>query len=101
MQDINEKYKRFEDQSKLAEAGGGADRREKQHREGKLTARERIHIFLDAGTFVEMDKFVTHTCTNFGMDKSIIPGDGIVTGYGKVDRITSYNVCYTKLLRRH
>ncbi len=90
MQDINEKYKRFEDQSKLAEAGGGADRREKQHREGKLTARERIHIFLDAGTFVEMDKFVTHTCTNFGMDKSIIPGDGIVTGYGKVDGRLAY-----------
>ena len=51
-----------------------------------MTARERIDMLLDKGTFVELDKFVTHRCTNFGMEKNKIPGDGVVSGYGKIER---------------
>jgi propionyl-CoA carboxylase beta chain len=71
--------------NQLAEAGGGADRIERQHAQGKLTARERIELLLDPGTFVELDKFRTHRCLDFGMDKQRFPGDGVVTGYGHVD----------------
>ena len=85
MQNIEEKYQQFEERNKAAELGGGISRIEKQKSNGRLTARERIKIFLDPGTFVEMDKMVTHRCTNFGMDENVIPGDGVVTGYGKVD----------------
>ncbi len=70
--------------------GGGAARREKLHAQGKMTARERIEAFLDHGTFVEVDKLVTHRCTDFGMEKQKIPGDGVVTGYGKVDGETTF-----------
>ncbi len=69
----------------LAMAGGGADAVEKQHARGKLTARERIDAFLDAGTFRELDRFVVHRCTDFGMDGKKVPGDGVVTGYGRVE----------------
>jgi len=65
--------------------GGGAKRIEKQHDKGKLTARERIEKLLDPGTFVELDQFVKHRCTNFGMEKTEAPGEGVVTGYGTVD----------------
>src|SRR5271169_5385590 len=71
----------------LAEESGGAERRERQHREGKLSARERVLLLLDEGTFEETDKFVTHRCTDFGMgseDKRIL-GDGFITGYGRID----------------
>src|SRR5882724_11750455 len=68
-----------------AELGGGADRIKKQHEAGKLTARERIEALLDPGTFVEVDKFKTHRCTDFGMAERKILGDGVVTGYGKID----------------
>ncbi len=67
-----------------AEAGGGEQRRERQHREGKLAARERIELLLDEGTFEELDKLVTHRARDFGMDEQVIPGDGFVTGYGYV-----------------
>lgn len=67
-----------------AELGGGAARIEKQHAAGKLTARERIFALLDEDSFVEMDKFVTHRCGDFGMDKKRILGDGVVTGYGTI-----------------
>ncbi len=67
-----------------AVAGGGPARAERQHQAGKNTARERIEMLLDTGTFVEMDRLVTHRCTDFGMDKQKIPGDGVVTGYGQV-----------------
>jgi len=70
--------------------GGGKDRAEKQHQAGKLTARERIDLFLDPGTFVEVDRYVTHRCTNFGMEKNVFLGDGVVTGYGKVDGRTVF-----------
>ncbi len=82
--------------SRLAEldaqamAGGGAERREKQHQQGKLTARERIELLLDPGSFIEMDRFVTHRCTDFGMAEKKFPGDGVVTGHGTVDGRTIY-----------
>jgi len=78
---INELKKR-DDEAKL---GGGLKRIEAQHQKGKLTARERIDYFLDAGTFHEFDRFVVHRCTDFGMAKNKIPGDGVVTGYGEVN----------------
>jgi propionyl-CoA carboxylase beta chain len=65
--------------------GGGAARIAKQHEQGKLTARERIDLLLDPGTFVELDRFVVHRCTDFDMDKSKVLGDGVVTGWGLVD----------------
>jgi len=65
--------------------GGGVDRIEKQHAKGKLTARERINLLFDEGTFVELDAFVKHRCTNFGMEKLEAPAEGVVTGYGQVD----------------
>ena len=68
-----------------AEAAGGQERIERQHKAGKLTARERISFLLDEGTFEEVDKFVVHRCSDFGMDERKIPGDGVVTGYGKID----------------
>src|SRR6185369_2490667 len=68
-----------------AEEGGGRARIEKQHAAGKLTARERIELLLDAGSFVEIDALVTHRCRDFGRDKVSIPGDGVVCGYGTVD----------------
>ena len=67
-----------------AEAGGGKERTERQHAEGKLSARERIDLLLDEGTFEEMDKLVRHRCSDFGMDQQVVDGDGFVTGYGRV-----------------
>jgi propionyl-CoA carboxylase beta chain len=68
-----------------AELGGGEERIEKQHEEGKLTARERIELLLDPGSFVELDKFKVHRCDDFGMQNKKILGDGVVTGYGAVE----------------
>src|SRR5258708_315694 len=68
-----------------ADDGGGAERRERQHAEGKLSARERIDLLLDEATFEEMDKLVRHRCRDFGMDAAVIDGDGFVTGYGQIN----------------
>ncbi|MEM8930138.1 MAG: acyl-CoA carboxylase subunit beta [Acidobacteriota bacterium] len=68
-----------------ARLGGGQARIDKQHAAGKLTARERIDLLLDGGSFVELDALVTHRCTDFGMERQKIPGDGVVSGYGTVD----------------
>jgi propionyl-CoA carboxylase beta chain len=68
-----------------AEAGGGPERREREHNAGKLAARERIHLLLDEGTFEELDKFVRHRCADFGMESNRPAGDGFVTGFGRVD----------------
>src|SRR5262247_3139961 len=73
------------DLERRAELGGGADRQKRQHESGKLTARERIDLLFDAGTFEEVDKLVTHRCRDFGMDQQIVPGDGVVAGHGLVD----------------
>src|SRR6201982_2178417 len=67
-----------------AEEGGGPERRERQHKEGKLSARERIDLLLDEGSFEELDKLVTHRCRDFGMEEQTIPGDGFITGYGRI-----------------
>src|SRR5271155_1612488 len=68
-----------------AEAGGGAERREREHKAGKLSARERIQILLDEGTFEELDKFVRHRCVDFGAEENRPTGDGFVTGFGRID----------------
>lgn len=68
-----------------ARLGGGQKRIDSQHQKGKYTARERIAMLLDEGSFEEFDMFVTHRCTNFGMDKTTFLGDGVVTGYGTID----------------
>jgi propionyl-CoA carboxylase beta chain len=80
-----EKYKELTERINAAELGGGLDKIKKQHADGKKTARERITDLLDPGTFVELDKLVVHRITDFGMDETKIPGDGMVTGYGKID----------------
>jgi len=74
----------LKEKERLAELGGGQTRIDKQHEAQKLTARERIDLLLDSGSFVEMDKLVTHRCTDFGMDAQKFYGDGVVTGYGLV-----------------
>ncbi len=81
---------RLEDRIRVARQGGGSDRIAKQHAAGKLTARERIEILLDPGTFTEMDAFVTHRCTDFAMEKQKFPGDGVVTGHGKINGRTVF-----------
>jgi propionyl-CoA carboxylase beta chain len=73
-----------------AEAGGGEERMQRQHKEGKLSARERIDLLLDEGTFEEMDKLVRHRCRDFGMDEQVIDGDGFVTGYGRIHGRLAY-----------
>ncbi len=74
----------------LAQEGGGPERRDRQHTAGKLSARERIALLLDEGSFEETDEFVTHRCTDFGMESQRIPGDGFVTGYGQIDGRTVF-----------
>lgn len=82
---LQNKFKKFGDKNIEAEQGGGIERTEKQRQNGKLTARERVEKLLDAGTFVEMDKFVVHNTKDFGMDKQKFLGDGIISGYGQID----------------
>src|SRR2546428_12613534 len=81
-------------QKKRAEAdlGGGAERIAAQHDKGKMTARERLEALIDAGTFVEPDRFVTHRSTDLGLAEEKYPGDGVVTGYGRVDGRRVYAV---------
>ena len=73
------------DLERRAEEGGGPERVRRQHEAGKLTARERMELLFDAGTFEETDKLVTHRCRDFGMADQIVPGDGVVTGHGRID----------------
>ena len=68
-----------------AEAGGGPERREREHKQGKLSARERIDLLLDEGTFEELDKFVRHSSHDFGMETQRPPGDGFITGFGRIN----------------
>src|SRR5947199_6945540 len=69
----------------LAEAGGGEARRQAQHKQGKMSARERIEFLLDEGSFEETDKLVTHRSTDFGMEEQKYYGDGFITGYGRIE----------------
>ncbi|TSA26468.1 MAG: methylmalonyl-CoA carboxyltransferase, partial [Bacteroidetes bacterium] len=85
MTTLEDKLKQFDEKSKIAELGGGQDRIDKQHAKGRLTARERIQLLLDPGSFVEKDKFLTHRCYDFGMETQKVLGDGVVSGYGKID----------------
>jgi propionyl-CoA carboxylase beta chain len=75
----------LDDLERRAELGGGDERLRRQHEAGKLTARERMELLFDPGTFEELDKLVTHRCRDFGMDEQIVPGDGVVAGHGLVD----------------
>src|SRR5437588_12735673 len=82
---LEQKAEELRRRNQLAEEGGGAKRRERQHKEGKLSARERIEFLLDDGSFEETDKLVTHRCTEFGMQEQRFYGDGFVTGYGRIE----------------
>jgi propionyl-CoA carboxylase beta chain len=77
--------RQLEEKRAAAELGGGQQRIDSQHKKGKLTARERIELLLDPGSFEEWDMFVEHRCHDFGMDRQSVPGDGVVTGYGTVN----------------
>jgi len=85
-----ERLEAYETLNEKAFVGGGLDRIEKHKAGGRLTARERLDVLLDPGSFVEIDRLVTHRCSNFGMEKQKIPGDGVVTGYGRVNGKTVY-----------
>lgn len=87
---IEKKLEEIKRRGKLAELGGGKERIEKRHQAGKLTARDRIRLLLDEGTFQEMDKFVVHHSHDFGMEEKRIYGDGVVTGYGTIDNRTVF-----------
>ena len=80
-----DKIKQLIDLRTEAKLGGGEKRIEAQHQKGKLTARERIELLLDEGSFEEFDMFVTHRCDNFGIEKTKFLGDGVVTGQGTID----------------
>ncbi|MCR4399224.1 MAG: methylmalonyl-CoA carboxyltransferase [Firmicutes bacterium] len=82
---INEKLAELEERRNRVRQGGGPERVEKQKKAGKMTARERLAMLLDPGTFVELDQFVEHRCTDFGMADTKAPGEGVVTGYGSVE----------------
>ena len=81
MSDILDQLQARRDEARL---GGGQRRIDSQHAKGKLTARERLEILLDPGSFEEFDMFVTHRSTDFGMEKNKMEGDGVVTGWGKI-----------------
>src|SRR4030042_1870618 len=87
---VAEKIKELQEKEAKVRGMGGAKAVEKQHASGKLTARERLDLFFDPGTFRETDIFVTHRCVNFGMEKIEIPADGVVTGFGKVNGRTVF-----------
>src|SRR5262250_3064464 len=82
---LERKLEELKRRDSLAEAGGGPKRREKQHKEGKMSGRERIEFLLDEGTFEETDKLVTHRCNDFGMAEQKFYGDGFITGYGRIE----------------
>src|ERR1700684_2053517 len=82
---LEEKLAELKKRNQLAEEGGGEKRRERQHKEGKMSARERIEFLLDAAPFEETDKLVTHRCHDFGMEQQKYFGDGFITGYGRIE----------------
>jgi propionyl-CoA carboxylase beta chain len=84
MADPRQRLEELRHRQAQSEQGGGPERIAQQHRKGKLTARERLDLLLDEGSFVELDRFVTHRATDFGLAEQKIPGDGVVTGYGRI-----------------
>lgn len=85
MSDIQEKVKELMGYREQARLGGGQKRIDSQHKKGKKTARERIKLLLDEGSFEEFDMFVKHRCNNFGLEEETYFGDGVVTGYGTIN----------------
>src|SRR5437899_3954478 len=83
--DLEQKLQELKRRDQLAQEGGGRERRERQHKEGKMSARERIDFLLDEGTFEETDRFVTHRTNEFGLSEQKYYGDGFITGYGRID----------------
>ena len=81
---LDPKFEELERRKRESELGGGQQRIDRQHADGKLTARERITLLFDPGSFQELDQLVVHRSSDFGMDKQRIPGDGVITGYGTV-----------------
>ena len=81
---LDEKLRRLEELRREADLGGGEDRLKAQHAKGKLSARERLELLIDQGSFVELDRFVTHRSVEFGLDQKKVLGDGVVTGYGTI-----------------
>ncbi|MGD8289684.1 MAG: carboxyl transferase domain-containing protein, partial [Gemmatimonadota bacterium] len=81
---IHDELSRLEELRREAELGGGDERLKAQHERGKLSARERLDLLLDDGSFVELDRFVTHRSTDFGLADKKVLGDGVVTGYGTI-----------------
>jgi propionyl-CoA carboxylase beta chain len=90
MEYIEQKLHELDKRNELAYAGGGEDRIRKHKADNRLTARERLDVLLDPGSFVELDRLVTHRCDNFGMGESKIPGDGVITGYGRINGKSVY-----------
>src|ERR1700741_5280182 len=82
---LEQKVEELKRRNQLAEEGGGVKRQERQHKEGKMSARERIEFLLDEGTFEETDKLRTHRCHDFGMQEQKYYGDGFITGYGRIE----------------
>src|SRR2546428_12731155 len=87
---MREKLELLQQKRSESEQGGGADRIETQHTKGKMTARERLDVLLDPGSFVELDRFVTHRATDFGLADQKVLGDGVVTGWGRVEGRLGY-----------
>ena len=87
---LDPKIKRLRELKAQAKLGGGQERIDRQHKAGKLTARERLILLLDEGSFRELDALVTHRSTGFGVEKSKPLGDGVVTGYGTIDGRLTY-----------
>ena len=89
---MREVIEELEERRRIARLGGGEKRIEAQHARGKLTARERIELLLDEGSFEEYDMFVEHDCHEFGMEDQKIPGDGVVTGWGTVNGLSLIHI---------
>ncbi len=87
---LQEKLEELRRRHERAEAGGGEERRARQHAEGKLSARERLELLFDEGSFEEIDKLVEHRCQDFGMAEQRVPGDGVVAGYGRINGRVAY-----------
>ena len=87
---LEEKLEELRRRNAQAEAGGGEERRARQHAEGKLSARERLELLFDEGTFEELDKLVEHRCQDFGMSEQRVPGDGVVSGHGRINARPAY-----------
>src|SRR5438105_4509380 len=83
--DLEQKLQELKRRDQLAQEGGGRERRERQHKEGKMSARERIDFLLDEGTFEETDRLVTHRANDFGLAEQKYYGDGFITGYGRIE----------------